>query len=68
MAILKATRNDEVEQRDLYDRPPALRKPWTDGKVALLGNAERARKKGERTRGEFPKGSVFPWPALFLYF
>lgn len=41
MAILKATRNDEIEQRDLYDRPPALRKPWTDGKVALLGNLFR---------------------------
>jgi len=47
MAILKATRNDEIEQRDLYDRPPALRKPWTDGKVALLG--ERQKKKSVNT-------------------
>jgi len=40
--ILRATRDDEVAQRDLYDRPPALRKPWTEGKVALLGDAIHA--------------------------
>ena len=37
--ILKATREDEIEQRDLYDRPPSVRKRWTDGNVALLGDA-----------------------------
>jgi hypothetical protein len=31
--IIQATRDDEVAQRDLYDRPPALRQPWTSGKV-----------------------------------
>jgi len=40
--IIRATRNDEIEQRDLYDRPPSLRKPWTDGRVALLGDAIHA--------------------------
>jgi zeaxanthin epoxidase len=37
--ILKATQEDEIDQRDLYDRPPSVRKPWTDGHVALLGDA-----------------------------
>jgi zeaxanthin epoxidase len=37
--IMQATREDEIEQRDLYDRPPSVRKPWTDGNVALLGDA-----------------------------
>jgi zeaxanthin epoxidase len=37
--ILKATKEDEIDQRDLYDRPPSVRKPWTDGHVALLGDA-----------------------------
>lgn len=37
--ILQATKEDEIEQRDLYDRPPSVRKPWTDGNVALLGDA-----------------------------
>eukprot|EP00797_Seminavis_robusta_P031053 Sro665_g183770.2 (434) ;mRNA; f:3139-4441 len=40
--ILKATQEDEIEQRDLYDRPPSVRKPWTDGPVALLGDAVHA--------------------------
>jgi zeaxanthin epoxidase len=40
--ILKATKEDEIEQRDLYDRPPSVRKPWTDGPVALLGDAVHA--------------------------
>merc|ERR1711939_1036457 len=40
--IIRATRNDEIEQRDLYDRPPSIRKPWTDGRVALLGDAIHA--------------------------
>lgn len=37
--ILKATQEYEIEQRDLYDRPPSVRKTWTDGPVALLGDA-----------------------------
>ena len=36
--ILKVTQEHEIEQRDLYDRPPSVRKPWTDGPVALLGD------------------------------
>jgi zeaxanthin epoxidase len=40
--IIRATRDDEIEQRDLYDRPPALTKPWTEGRVALLGDAIHA--------------------------
>jgi zeaxanthin epoxidase len=40
--ILRATQEDEIEQRDLYDRPPSVLKPWTDGRVALLGDAVHA--------------------------
>jgi zeaxanthin epoxidase len=40
--ILQATQEHEIEQRDLYDRPPSVRKPWTDGPVALLGDAVHA--------------------------
>lgn len=34
--ILDATQEHEVEQRDLYDRPPSVMKPWTDERVALM--------------------------------
>ena len=40
--ILQATREDEIEQRDLYDRPPSVIKPWTDGRAALIGDAVHA--------------------------
>lgn len=40
--ILKATKEDEIAQRDLYDRPPSVSKPWSDGNVALLGDAIHA--------------------------
>ena len=40
--ILKATQEDEIEQRDLYDRPPSVREPWTDGSVCLLGDGVHA--------------------------
>ena len=40
--ILKATQEHEIEQRDLYDRPPSVLKPWTEGNVALLGDAVHA--------------------------
>lgn len=40
--ILRATQEDEIEQRDLYDRPPSVMKPWTDGRVALLGDGIHA--------------------------
>merc|ERR1719238_1272944 len=40
--ILIATREDEIEQRDLYDRPPSVFKPWNKGNVALLGDAIHA--------------------------
>merc|ERR1719223_1033623 len=40
--ILKATQEDEIEQRDLYDRPPTVLKSWVDGPVALTGDAIHA--------------------------
>ena len=40
--ILKATTEEEIEQRDLYDRPPSVGKPWSIGSVALLGDAVHA--------------------------
>jgi len=40
--ILQATQEHEIEQRDLYDRPPSVFKPWTKGNVALLGDAIHA--------------------------
>lgn len=40
--ILDATKEHEIEQRDLYDRPPSAVKPWTKGNVALLGDAIHA--------------------------
>jgi zeaxanthin epoxidase len=40
--ILKVTTEDEIQQRDLYDRPPSVMKPWTDGPVALLGDGIHA--------------------------
>ncbi|VEU34062.1 unnamed protein product [Pseudo-nitzschia multistriata] len=41
-AILKVTQEDEIEQRDLYDRPPSIFKPWTQDHVALLGDGIHA--------------------------
>ena len=41
-AILDATREDEIEQRDLYDRPPSSLKPWSVGPVGLLGDSVHA--------------------------
>jgi len=41
-AILNVTQEHEMEQRDLYDRPPSVRKPWTNGTVALLGDGIHA--------------------------
>lgn len=40
--IVRATRDDEIQQRDLYDRPPSVGKPWNDHNVALLGDAVHA--------------------------
>jgi len=40
--ILRATQEHEIEQRDLYDRPPSVLKPWNKGRVALLGDAIHA--------------------------
>ena len=31
--IVGATKESEIEQRDLYDRPPSVLKPWTNGHV-----------------------------------
>lgn len=40
--ILKVTTEDEIQQRDLYDRPPSVLKAWTKGSVALLGDSVHA--------------------------
>jgi zeaxanthin epoxidase len=40
--ILETTQEYEIQQRDLYDRPPSVLKPWTAGSVALLGDAVHA--------------------------
>lgn len=40
--ILRATKNFEIEQRDLYDRPPSVLEPWAEKKVALLGDGVHA--------------------------
>lgn len=40
--ILTATKEHEIEQRDLYDRPPSVLKPWNKGHVALLGDSVHA--------------------------
>mmetsp|Transcript_17260 Transcript_17260/g.31830 ORF Transcript_17260/g.31830 Transcript_17260/m.31830 type:complete len:612 (+) Transcript_17260:54-1889(+) len=40
--ILDATKENEIAQRDLYDRPPSVLKPWNAGPVALLGDAIHA--------------------------
>jgi len=40
--ILDATTEDEIQQRDLYDRPPSVLKPWHKGSVALLGDSVHA--------------------------
>lgn len=40
--ILKATKENEIQQRDLYDRPPSVFKQWTKGPVGLLGDAVHA--------------------------
>mmetsp|Transcript_11354 Transcript_11354/g.32702 ORF Transcript_11354/g.32702 Transcript_11354/m.32702 type:complete len:546 (-) Transcript_11354:46-1683(-) len=41
-AILTVTKENEIEQRDLYDRPPSILKPWTKDHVALLGDGIHA--------------------------
>jgi len=41
-AILRVTKENEIQQRDLYDRPPSAFKSWTDGPVALLGDGIHA--------------------------
>jgi len=40
--ILDVTKEHEIAQRDLYDRPPSVFKPWTKGEVALLGDSIHA--------------------------
>jgi len=40
--ILQATDEDQIDQRDLYDRPPSVIQPWTKGHTALLGDAVHA--------------------------
>merc|ERR1719182_416278 len=40
--ILRVTQEHEIEQRDLYDRPPSVFKPWNKESTALLGDAVHA--------------------------
>jgi len=40
--ILDASKEDEIQQRDLYDRPPSAFKPWSVGPVGLLGDSVHA--------------------------
>jgi len=37
--VLDATDEEEIEQRDLYDRPPQIFKSWSDGCTTMLGDA-----------------------------
>ena len=37
--ILQATREDEIEQRDLYDRWPEFFRSWADDSTVLVGDA-----------------------------
>lgn len=37
--VLDNTPKESVEQRDLYDRRPEIFRTWTDGNVALMGDA-----------------------------
>jgi zeaxanthin epoxidase len=42
MQVLDSTPPESVEQRDLYDRFPEFIRGWTDGNVALMGDAVHA--------------------------
>lgn len=42
MQVLDSTPPESVEQRDLYDRYPEVFRGWTDGNVALMGDAVHA--------------------------
>ena len=35
--VLDATLEEEIEQRDLYDRPPEIFRSWSEGDVTMLG-------------------------------
>mmetsp|Transcript_5597 Transcript_5597/g.8979 ORF Transcript_5597/g.8979 Transcript_5597/m.8979 type:complete len:525 (+) Transcript_5597:97-1671(+) len=37
--VLDATEDEEIEQRDLYDRPPSVWRSWAKGHTALMGDA-----------------------------
>uniref|UniRef100_A0A7S4CI63 FAD-binding domain-containing protein n=1 Tax=Eutreptiella gymnastica TaxID=73025 RepID=A0A7S4CI63_9EUGL len=37
--VLDATLEEEIEQRDLYDRPPEIFRSWSEGDVTMLGDA-----------------------------
>ena len=41
-AIMDASTDADVEQRDLYDRPPSALAPWSVGGVCLLGDSVHA--------------------------
>jgi zeaxanthin epoxidase len=37
--LIAATDDDEIEQRDVWDRPPSLLKSWASDKVVLIGDS-----------------------------
>lgn len=39
LELLEITKEEDINQRDLYDRPPLLLKGWAKGPVAVLGDA-----------------------------
>mmetsp|Transcript_26875 Transcript_26875/g.67821 ORF Transcript_26875/g.67821 Transcript_26875/m.67821 type:complete len:559 (+) Transcript_26875:33-1709(+) len=37
--VLDATPDDQIDQRDLFDRPPSVLKSWSEGHVTMMGDA-----------------------------
>ena len=61
--ILNVTKENEIEQRDLYDRPPSVFKRWTKGNVALLGDSVHAMMPN---LGQGGKSNQLPFNTLTL--
>uniref|UniRef100_A0A6U5CIA3 FAD-binding domain-containing protein n=2 Tax=Hemiselmis andersenii TaxID=464988 RepID=A0A6U5CIA3_HEMAN len=37
--VLDATPDDQIDQRDLFDRPPSVLKSWSEGHVTMIGDS-----------------------------
>jgi len=37
--LIEATNNDEIEQRDVWDRPPSVLKSWASDNIVLVGDS-----------------------------